>query len=107
TVTLSQPSNGSVFSVGNAIQLAATAADADGTIAKVEFYRGGTTLIGTATSSPYQFVWTNATAGSYSLTAKAYDNKNGTAVSTAVTISIVNNQPPSVTLVTPSGGSFA
>jgi len=106
TVALTQPSNGSVFSAGTAIRLVASASDADGTIAKVEFYRGGTTLIGTATTSPYQFVWANATAGSYSLTAKAYDNKNGTAVSTALTISVVNNQPPSVKFVTPIAGSF-
>ena len=107
TVALTQPANGSVFSAGSPIQLAASASDADGTIAKVEFYRGGTTLIGTVTNSPYQYLWTSATAGSYSLTAKAYDNRNGTAVSTAVTISVVNNQPPSVTLVSPSPGSFA
>ena len=106
TVSLTQPSNGSVFSVGTAIRLTANAADADGTIAKVEFYRGGTTLIGTATTAPYQVMWTPATAGNYSLTAKAYDNRNGTAVSTAVTISVVNNQPPSVALVTPTAGSF-
>ncbi|HEX6795141.1 MAG TPA: Ig-like domain-containing protein [Casimicrobiaceae bacterium] len=107
SVVLTQPSKGSVFAAGSAIQLAATASDADGTIAKVEFYRGGTTLIGTATSSPYQYTWTSATAGSYSLTAKAYDNRNATAVSTAVTISVVNNQPPSVTLVSPPAGAFA
>ena len=107
SVDLTQPSKGSVLSTGTAIQLAANASDADGTIAKVEFYRGGTTLIGTATSSPYQYTWTSATAGSYSLTAKAYDNRNGTAVSTAVTISVVNNQAPSVTLVSPPAGSFA
>ncbi len=107
TVALTQPSKGSVFPTGSAIPLAASASDADGTIVKVEFYRGGTTLIGTATSSPYQYLWTSATTGSYSLTAKAYDNRNGTAVSTAVTISVVNNQPPSITLVSPPAGSFA
>jgi len=106
TVTLTQPSNGSVFSVGSALQLGANASDADGTIAKVEFYRGGTTLIGTATTAPYQYVWTIAAAGSYSLTAKAYDNRNGTAVSSAITITVVNNQPPSVALVSPAPGSF-
>ncbi|MFL6052442.1 MAG: Ig-like domain-containing protein [Actinoallomurus sp.] len=43
--------------------LAATAGANDGaTISKVEFY-DDTTLLGTDTSSPYSFTWTNVPAG--------------------------------------------
>ncbi|MEI7478521.1 MAG: Ig-like domain-containing protein [bacterium] len=40
----------------------------------MEFY-SGTTLLGTATSAPYNLIWdtTSVVNGSYRLTAKAYD----------------------------------
>lgn len=106
-VSLTSPVSGASFSTGSGIILSANASDPDGTIAKVEFYRGGTTLIGSATSAPFRYVWANAPAGSYSLTAKAYDNRNGTATSVAATIVVVNNQLPIVTLTSPAAGSFA
>src|SRR5205814_317177 len=50
SVSLIAPANGTSFPAGSNITLTATASDSDGSIAKVEFYRGGTSLIGTATS---------------------------------------------------------
>ena len=61
----------------------ASASDTDGTVTRVEFYRG-TTLIGSDTTSPYSAVWTGAAAGSYSLTAIAVDDDGATRTSTAV-----------------------
>lgn len=106
TVTLTSPTTGAIFSVGTAITLTASASDSDGSITKVEFYRGGTTLVGTATTAPFRYVWTNAVAGAYSLTAKAYDNRNGTATSAAAAITVVSNQKPLVTLTSPAEGTF-
>jgi hypothetical protein len=105
-VTLASPVAGSAFTAGGNVTLAANATDSDGSIVKVEFYRGGTTLIGAATTFPYQFTWTSVPAGSYSLTAKAYDNRNGTATSVAVPISVVSNRAPSVALLAPTAGTF-
>jgi hypothetical protein len=51
---LTAPVNNATFVPGSNITLTATASDADGTIAKVEFFRGGSTLIGTATTAPIQ-----------------------------------------------------
>ena len=67
---LTAPADGATLS--GAASLAASASDDIG-VTKVEFYRG-TTLIGTATSSPYQLSWDTTTVanGSYTLTAKAY-----------------------------------
>lgn len=106
TVALTSPASGATFSAGADIPLAATASDADGAISKVEFYRAGSTLIGTATTMPYQAVWQNAAAGSYTLTAKAYDTKNGTATSAPVTVIVSNNQLPAVALTSPVQGAF-
>ncbi|MES2999885.1 MAG: Ig-like domain-containing protein [Pseudomonadota bacterium] len=91
TVTLTSPANGASYGAPATIQLAANAADSNGTIAKVEFFRGGTTLIGTATAAPYTFNWTNVAVGAYSITAKATDNAGATATSSAAAINVVNS----------------
>ncbi len=85
------------------VALSATATDADGTIAKVEFFNG-TTLIGTVLNAPYNFSWTNVAAGTYSITAKATDNNNAattSAVKTATVSSSALNTPPTITLDNP------
>ena len=106
TVSLTSPSSSAKFTAPASITLTATAADPDGTISKVEFYRGGTTLIGTTSVSPYQFTWGSVAAGAYSLTAKAYDNKSATATSAPVAITVVDNQRPVVTLTSPANDTF-
>ena len=106
SVTLTAPTNGARFLAGSVIALSAAAADPDDSIAKVEFYRGGSTLIGTATTAPYQYLWGNVPAGTYSLTAKAYDNRRATATSAPVTVIVVNNAAPKVVLTAPASGTF-
>jgi beta-glucanase (GH16 family) len=74
TVSITSPTNNATYLEPVAlINVAATAADADGTIAKVEFYNG-TTLMQTKTSAPYSFDLTNVAAGNYYISAKATDN---------------------------------
>ncbi|MDB6018850.1 MAG: hypothetical protein JWR19_3339 [Pedosphaera sp.] len=88
SVTLAVPSPGATFSGPANIQLAASAADADGSITKVEFY-AGTNLVGQGTTSPYSLIWSNVAPGSYSLTAKAYDNLNATQTSLPATVTVL------------------
>lgn len=85
TASITLPLNNAMFNAPAQITINANAADADGTISKVEFYRG-TTLLGTDTTAPYSFVWANVAAGSYSLTVKAYDNLNAVTTSSAVAV---------------------
>jgi beta-glucanase (GH16 family) len=74
TVSITSPTNNATYLEPVAlINVAATAADADGTIAKVEFFNG-TTLMQTKTSAPYSFDLTNVAAGNYYISAKATDN---------------------------------
>ncbi|MEB2778755.1 Ig-like domain-containing protein, partial [Algoriphagus sp. D3-2-R+10] len=94
------------FIQGDNLGITANATDADGTIAKVDFYNGNT-LLGTDTSSPYSFAWTNLPVGSFSLTAKATDNKGTTTVSTAVNIAVVNSNDGEKTSRSPYGGTAA
>ncbi len=75
------------------VSIAADAADSDGSISKVEFYNGST-LLNTDNTAPYAYTWTGVTAGTYVITAKAYDNSTGVTTSASKTIT-----------VNPAGGS--
>ncbi|MFZ6659143.1 RHS repeat-associated core domain-containing protein, partial [Undibacterium sp. TJN19] len=72
------------------IILNATAADSDGSIAKVEFYNGGS-LLSTVTTAPYRFNWNDVAGGTYSLTAKATDNLGASRISTPVTVTVAGH----------------
>ena len=77
----------SSLALGQTLTLSATAADADGSVSKVDFF-SGTTLLGTATAAPYQLSWTPAAAGAYTLTAKATDNAGVSTTSAALSLSV-------------------
>ncbi|MBT1690180.1 glycosyl hydrolase family 18 protein [Dawidia soli] len=85
--TLTAPANGAAYTAPASVTLTATATDSDGSISKVEFYNGAS-LVGTATSSPYTVTWSNVTAGTYALSAKATDNAGGTGTSSTVSITV-------------------
>ncbi|MFI8237572.1 glycoside hydrolase family 48 protein [Streptomyces sp. NPDC085866] len=87
---LTSPGAGAVYTQGDAVPLAATAAAADNaTISKVEFY-DDTTLLGTDTSAPYSLPVSSLTVGSHSLVAKAYDSLGASAESTPVGITVTS-----------------
>jgi cellulose 1,4-beta-cellobiosidase len=90
TVALTSPSAGSTFTAPATVNLAATASTASGTISKVDFFNGST-LLGTDSSSPYTFSWSNVAAGSYSLTARATNSAGLTKTSTAVPITVAGS----------------
>ncbi|RSN61862.1 cellulose 1,4-beta-cellobiosidase [Streptomyces sp. WAC 04229] len=87
---LTSPEAGAVYSQGEAVPLAATAAAADGAgVSKVEFY-DDTTLLGTDTSAPYTHSASGLTVGSHSLVAKAYDSTGASGSSTPVGITVAS-----------------
>jgi hypothetical protein len=100
TIALTSPSAGSVFQEPGTIQLAANASDLDGTITRVDFYCGGTNLIGTATTEPFAVSWTNVPGGAYTLTATATDNDDAT--STSAPVSVIVNLAPTVLITSPA-----
>jgi cellulose 1,4-beta-cellobiosidase len=95
TVSLTSPASGASYTAPATIPLAASASESGGTISKVEFFCG-TTLLSTATASPYTFSWTSVPAGTYSLTAEAFDGSGNTATSTAVSVTVNAATTPSV-----------
>jgi hypothetical protein len=87
---LTSPAAGAVYTQGDAVPLAATAAAADGaTVSKVEFY-DDTTLLGTDTSSPFTLSASGLAVGSHSILAKAYDSLGASAESTPAGITVAS-----------------
>ena len=68
-VALTAPVDGDKLDPGDEVEVRAEASDADGSIAKVEFFEGDT-LVGEDASAPYTVTWTPPAAeGLYKLTA--------------------------------------
>lgn len=86
TVSLTAPANGAVLATSSSVTLSATASDAHG-INRVEFYAGAT-LVGTATTSPYSVTWSNVPAGTYAITARAYDTYGAMGTSAAANVTV-------------------
>lgn len=103
SVSITSPISGAVFGSPATITIGANAADVDGTVANVEFYNG-TTLLGSDNTAPYSFIWSSVPVGSYSLTAKAYDNAGASTTSSAVTVSVsLANDAGISAITTPNG----
>jgi RHS repeat-associated protein len=99
-VSMTGPANNAPFAAPASIALVASAADSDGSVASVAFYRG-TVLIGTATTAPFAFNWTNVAAGSYSVTARAKDDKGALTTSAPITITVAARPIPTVGMNAP------
>ena len=93
-VTITNPPNNSVFAAPATFVLAASASDAGGSVAQVEFFRG-TTSLGTDTSGPYSVNVSDLAAGSYTLSAVALDN-GGARTTNAISVSVVNAPAPQI-----------
>ncbi|MFO1313735.1 MAG: Ig-like domain-containing protein [Burkholderiales bacterium] len=102
SVTVTSPATNTVFAAPATINLAATASDSDGTVAKVEFYQGSTRLA-TVTTPPYAYAWTNVAGGTYTLTAKATDNLG--LVTTSAGVTAIVNKPPTVSITSPANNA--
>jgi len=92
--------------VQGTVQVTATASD-NQTLAKVEFFYDGQTLLGTDTSAPYSVSWNTSAVpgGAHTITAKAYDGAGLTGTSVGVTV-IVDNTAPQVSLTEPTGSFY-
>ncbi len=107
-VTLTSPANNATFVAPANIALAANASDPDGSIARVEFLQNGN-VIGSTNVAPYSMTWGNVLAGSYSLSARATDNRSSSSTSQPVNVVVSSpappNTPPTVNVVAPAPGT--
>jgi hypothetical protein len=105
TVSLTQPAAGATFFAPATVDIAADAADAGGSVAKVEFFNGQTKL-GEDLTAPYTYAWSGVAAGTYSVTARATDNAGKSTTSAAVSVLVrAVNGAPSVSITSPANGA--
>jgi RHS repeat-associated protein len=99
-VLIMSPGNAQL-SAGANVTIAADAVSPGGSIASVSFFKGST-LLGTATSPPYRFNWTNVATGNYTIAATATDNNGHTATATQPLQVGPPNLLPSVSVTSPT-----
>lgn len=119
SISLTQPSEGSRFHVGDVIPLVATAVRPDAGVEMIQFVADGQ-VIATVnyccdvcdcapapTARPFtaRFEWRSATAGVHVLTARTILSANLVLESPPVTITVGDSQPGSLVIVSPSEGS--
>lgn len=96
SVSVISPAVGAILQAPASITLEATAADTDGSVSQVAFYRvilmGGPAvtreLLGTAAASPYRISLNNVQAGFYHLLAEATDNLGAKTDSQEVVVTV-------------------
>ena len=108
-VKVTSPTAGATFTAPATITLAADAVDPDGEIARVEFFANGQ-HVATELAAPYLLNWPSVPAGTYTLTAVAYDGSGASTTSAPVTFSVSTgsgggNAPPIVTVTSPTAGA--
>lgn len=104
TVAITAPANGASYPAPASFTVTANASDSDGTVARVEFFRNGS-LIATDTTAPYAAAVSSLAAGSYSFTARAYDDDGASTTSAAVGVTVSTNTPPTVSITAPANGA--
>lgn len=107
-VTITAPTNGSRFVVPATVTFSVQASDPEGRLSRVELYRGGA-LVGTQTTSPAEFVFSDLPVGSHVFQAKAVDEEGGVGESAPVTIELTSTAAaPRLTdpRATPSAANF-
>ena len=111
TVTLA--ASATTVNVGDFVTLTASAADSDGTVVKVEFFRDAAKF-GETTNAPHIYGYTFGNVGTFTITAIATDNGGMAAASNAVIMTVVasgapppppgGNNPPTVSLAASAAG---
>jgi len=104
SVSITAPANNASFVAPASVTINANATTTQGTITQVEFYNGAT-LLGTDTTSPYSFAWSNVAAGNYTLTAKAIGSNGTSTTSAPIAIVVTAPSAPSVSITAPANNA--
>ncbi|CAH2031411.1 Ig-like domain-containing protein [Trichlorobacter ammonificans] len=105
TVSLTSPANNAT--VSGSVSLTASATDNVG-VSRVEFYSNGT-LLSASNQAPYNYTWSPA-AGSYSLSAKAFDAAGNVGQSSTVSVTVASapaadTTAPTVAITSPANNA--
>jgi len=103
TVALTSPANNSSFVKGDSVHLTASAAQAGGSITRVDFKINGN-LLASVTSPPWTANWSGMSPDNYTLTAVATSNVFTTSTSPSIHVKIIS-PPTTITLAAPPAGT--
>jgi len=101
SVAITNPVDGAGLISPASFALEATAADVDGALTQVQFFRGSTSL-GVLTTPPYSVPIKNLAAGNYKFEAVATDNLGGIR---RTSIDVIVKQRPTVAITAPASGA--
>jgi hypothetical protein len=105
TVSIVAPTPQEDVVVNTPVTLSATGTAPNGNIVQIEFLVDNNVL-STATKYPYSVIWTPANIGTYTVTAQVTDNLGDKVDSSAVTVNVVPEPPPVITITSPSSGGI-
>lgn len=98
-VSVSDPENNAVVASGDVITITADASDEGGMIAQVDFFVDGE-FAGSDATTPFTYTYT-ATEGVHEIYVVATDNDCQNATSSVITLHVISNQPPVITVSAP------
>ena len=101
--SLTSPVNNEILNPGT-VTITADASDSDGTVASVDFYVNGVKA-GSDDTSPYSYDWEVSSPGTYKLYVVAVDDKGKEGKSSEITVQVVEQGAPEVSLTSPSDGA--
>jgi len=101
SVAVTAPAEGASYYPPATINMAAAASDPDGTVARVEYFNG-TTSLGSSSAPPFAIAWSNVPAGTYAITAQATDNDGAVTISDRVHVTV---NTASAAVVSPADGT--
>lgn len=105
TILLTAPTDSAIFVEGLVINMNASAADTDGTIAAVSFYVENT-LVGVDSIAPYEIGWINTDLGIGELEVYAIATDSDNLSTTSDTATIIVKGLPTILLTSPSDGQL-
>ena len=91
TVSLNRPVDNAVLDVASGLSLSATVAAGSSAVTNVVFYLNGVFPVANVANAPYDYVWTNAPTGVYTLTAVATDDRGIMSTSSVVQVTANNS----------------
>lgn len=106
SIVLSQPTNNASGYELADVPIVVSTFDPAGRISRVEFHTDGL-KIGESDTAPFSFIWSNAAAGDYSLTATAFFGEGQFTNSNAAALHLAVVPPPVLSITQLGNGSFA
>jgi len=103
-VTITSPGNSAKVVLPTNLVLTASVSGFTNTVTNLTWF-ANTTQLGSVTTSPYTFPWTNVTTGSYALRAVAMDDGGLSVTSSPVQITVSSNLAPTVVISSPTGNA--